>query len=117
VPQGSVLGPEKFIAYSEDLECLIDRHSLGHHFYADDGVRTSDICLSIARLQQCVEEIHRWCASRLLQLNPSKTEVIWFGTTGTLKKIRDFDLTLRLSSDVIEPVDVVRDLGVLQGGQ
>jgi hypothetical protein len=78
-----------------------------------DGVRPADICLSIARLEQGIEEIHRWCASRRLQLNPSKTEVIWFGTTGTLKKIRDSDLTLRVGSDVIEPANVLRDLGLL----
>jgi Reverse transcriptase (RNA-dependent DNA polymerase) len=118
VPQGSVLGPQEFIAYTEELECLIDRHCLGHHLYADDtqlidGVRPVDIFSSVCRLQQCIEEIHRWCASRRLQLNPSKTEVIWFGTPATLKKIKDSDLALRVGCDVIKPVDVVRDLGVL----
>ena len=116
VPQGSVLGPQEFTVYTEELECLIDRHSLGHHLYADDtqlidGVRPVDICSSIGRLQQCIEEIHRWCAFRRLQLNPSKTEVIWFGTAATLKEIKDCDLALRVGRDVIKPVDVVRDLG------
>jgi hypothetical protein len=37
VPQGSVLGPQGFIAYTDDLACLIDRHELGHHLYADDA--------------------------------------------------------------------------------
>jgi len=120
VPQGSVLGPQEFIAYTENLECLIDRHCLGRHLYADDtqlidGVRTVDISSSVRRLQQCIGEIHRhrWCASRRLQLNPSKTEVIWFGTPATLKKIKDSDLALRVGFDVIKPFDVVRDLGVL----
>ena len=36
VPQGSVLGPQKFNAYTEDLANLIDDHLLDHHMYADD---------------------------------------------------------------------------------
>ena len=57
--------------------------------------------------------IHRWCASRRLQLNPTKTEVIWFGTAASLRKIMNTDLTLHVGSDVIKPVSVVRVLGVL----
>ena len=48
----------------------------------------AEIGVSVDRLQQCVEEIHRWCASRWLQLNPDKTELIWFGTAATLRKIK-----------------------------
>jgi hypothetical protein len=64
-------------------------------------------------LQLCVDEIIRWCASRRLQLNPVKTELIWFGTTTSLKKIKGVSLELIVGSDVIKPVSVVRDLGVL----
>jgi hypothetical protein len=63
-------------------------------------------------MQQCIEVIHKWCASRRLQLNPSKTEVIWFGTKANLKKMENSDLSLHVRDDVIEPVSVVRDLGV-----
>ena len=69
--------------------------------------------LDLERLQQCVEEIHRWCASRRLQLNPAKTEVIWFGTAANLRKIKSMDLALHVGSDDIKPVNVVRDLGVI----
>jgi len=69
VPQGSVLSPEEFTAYTEDLDDLISRHHLSHNLYADDtpliyGVWIVEISVMIERLQQCVEEIHRWCASR-----------------------------------------------------
>jgi len=36
VPQGSVLGPVKFIAYTEDLHSAIDKFPLLHHCFADD---------------------------------------------------------------------------------
>ena len=62
MPQGSVLGPLEYIAYTDDLECLIDRPHLGHNLYADDtqpidGVQIK-IKATIDRLQLCIEDIH-----------------------------------------------------------
>jgi len=50
--QGSVLGPEEFTAYTEDLDNLISRHHLSNHLYADDtqlidGVRIVEISVTI----------------------------------------------------------------------
>jgi len=36
VPQGSVLGPVKFIAYTDEVSPLLTRHAVRHHLYADD---------------------------------------------------------------------------------
>ena len=54
--------------------------------------------------------IHEWCRSRRLQLNPAKTELIWFGSKASLKKTVHIDLNLYIGTDIIKPV--VRDLGV-----
>ena len=51
--------------------------------------------------------------SSRLQLNPSKTEVIWFGTKANLKKMENTNLTLHVGNDVINSVSSFRDLGVL----
>ena len=48
-----------------------------------------------------------------LELNQNKTKVIWFGTTDKLRKITALYLDLHVEFDVISPVSVVRDLGVL----
>ena len=50
--------------------------------------------------------------SRRLQLNPAKTELIWFGSKASSKKTVHLDLNLYIGADVIKPVGVVRDLGV-----
>ena len=63
------------------------------------------------KLQNCVESIHEWCRSRRLQLNPAKTELIWFGSKASLKMTVHLDLNLYIGADVIKPVGVVRDLG------
>ena len=111
------MGPKEFIAYTEQIEEVINQHSVDHHLYADDTqlikpAQLVDIPFVIDSLQQCVFELHRWCASRRLQLNPSKTEIIWFGSRSSLSKIEGIELALHVGNDVIEPTSCVRDLGV-----
>ena len=36
VPQGSVLGPLKFISYTENVTLVFKRHNIHHHVFADD---------------------------------------------------------------------------------
>ena len=36
VPQGSVIGPKRFIEYVEDVDSLFEKHHLRHHLFADD---------------------------------------------------------------------------------
>ena len=37
VPQGSSLGRKLFIAYTEELDEVLDQHHMGHHCFADDN--------------------------------------------------------------------------------
>ena len=36
VPQGSVLGPKTFTAYTEEIDSILSQHGIHHHGYADD---------------------------------------------------------------------------------
>ena len=56
-------------------------------------------------------DVQAWCASRRLQLNAVKTEVVWLGTLGRLQQLTHLSLTI--GSETIQPSTVVRDLGVL----
>ena len=87
VPQGSVLGPLKFVAYTEDIVQLADEHDTLSHLYADDtqlydSCRPQDCIIIRTRLSNCIVDVALWCASRRLQLNAEKTEAIWFGSRG-----------------------------------
>ena len=76
-------------------------------------MRPADVQLHRAKLEGCILSIQEWCAARRLQLNPDKTELIWFGSRANLSKLNMDDLSLRLGSVVIKPSDTVRDLGVI----
>ena len=56
--------------------------------------------------------LHVWCSSNQLQLNSSKSEIIWFGTRATLKHLQNTDLRLHVGAYSIAPSEVVRDRGV-----
>jgi len=112
------MGPLKFNRYTEDLADLIVSFMLTYRLYADDTqlLRSSSIASikpTVDRLQDCVTAIRQWCGSRRLQLNPAKTELIWFGSHANLQKIATTDHSLRVDENVIHSVDSVRDLGVV----
>ena len=118
VPQGSVLGPLEFIAYTEDVIRIFERHNINHHLYADDKQIYADAPLSGIndvrnRLHVCTDDVRCWCASRRLQLNDGKTELAWFGKRSRLRRLADLDCTVTVGTSVIQPKDVVRDLGVM----
>jgi len=54
--------PPGFVAYTKDLECLIESHHLIHHLYAHDTQLINDVRIVESRvtidcMQQCIEEI------------------------------------------------------------
>lgn len=117
VPQGSVLGPKMFIAYTEDIDEIFAGHALQHHCFADDTQTyvsgpTSQVQSIAPCLQHCIADVANWCGSRRLQLNAAKTELMWFGSTASLRSLSQSSRTVVIGSDTLQPVESVRNLGV-----
>ena len=115
VPQGSVLGPLGFIAYTEDLTAVSDKHIVHSLMYADDIQLCDSSTLADAesirdRLTRCVSDVTS--ASRRLQLNADKTEMIWFGLRSNLARLHCIKQSLHVGPSNIQPNSVVRNLGV-----
>ena len=116
VPQGSILGPKLFLLYTAEIAGIIRNHGFIYHGYADDSqvYRIVDpdvesINKAAADFAACLVELQQFMLINRLQLNPSKTECVWFRS-----RYRDglsFPDVL-LPDGSIKPVKVVRDLGV-----
>ena len=117
VPQGSVLDSLKFVAYTENLASVIEKHELDHHLYADDTqiadhLQLTQDAAAITNIERCVKSVHAWCTFKWLHLNPTKSAKIWFRSRTSLHRLHGVDLSLHIGENIIEPLSVVRDLGV-----
>ena len=116
VPQGSVLGPILFIAYSAEVISIVEQHGFNVHAFADDlqvygHAAQHEADLLATRMSACIESVKAWMSSNRLRLNPSKTELIWLGSSRRLHLCSNTGM--RVSDVDLRPVECVRDLGVL----
>jgi len=72
----------------------------------------SEIPALVNQLSSCIDDLAKSYASLRLQLNPAKTEFIWFGTRVKLNRILQCFRSIQVCGSVIECDIVVRDLGV-----
>jgi len=78
VPQGSVLGPVEFVAYTENVADLFDPREVNLHLYADYQhiylhTETGLASTRLPSLAACFSDLSDWWR---LQLNAAKTELI-----------------------------------------
>ena len=65
---------------------------MSHHCFVDDtqayvDVPRSQVATVSPQLQNCIADMSNWCGARRLPLNPTKTEVMWFGSKASLQCI------------------------------
>jgi len=101
VPQGSSLGPAQFNSYIRGMFCrhlLNIMHGVQYHLFGDDtedDTQSYDHCAvtiaciqsTLTRLSSCINDLAAFFSSLRLQLNPMKSEFIWFGSRASLAKI------------------------------
>ena len=107
--------PILFIAYSAEVIGIVEQHGLNMHAFADDlqvygHSAQHEAALLSTRMSTCIESIKAWMSSNRLRLNPSKTELIWLGSSRRLHHCSS--TRMRVSDVDLRPVDCVRDLGV-----
>jgi ribonuclease P/MRP protein subunit RPP40 len=105
VPQGSVLGPLLFLLYINDLSSTFSNVSC--KLYADDAKLYSSFDRSdeIFPLDIALIDLLKWSTDWQLPIAVSKCNVLHIGNTNP----RNF---YALGVRLLEPVDMVRDLGV-----
>jgi hypothetical protein len=121
VPQGSVLGPLLFLCYILPLGCVIDRHSLPRHGFADDGQtyvrfklgQLTSLHQAISKLESCVSDIRIWMSRNQLKLNDDKTEFLLIAPKYHMPSLLDSKPTISVGDAVIEPATSVRNLGAV----
>ena len=98
--------------YVEDVNDLFQRQGLHHHLFAYDvqGFNSgipSNIPQILAVVEECISDVSSWCATKCLQLNATKMEILWFGSVANLREISPGSKVISIGQNVIEPVTVV----------
>ena len=62
----------------------------------------SDIQHIVTVVDECISDVSSWCASKRLQLNTTKTEILWSGSTANLRMVSPGSKVISVGRNVIE---------------
>ena len=111
VPQGSILGPQLFLLYINDLCISIDCQL---SLYADDSAlffAHSNPSVIANRLSVELSSCRKWLIDNRLSLHVGKTECVLFGSKSSLRRVGEFQVVCE--GRAVRRVDHVKYLGVL----
>ena len=113
VPQGSILGPILFIAFTADMADHLPEFAV--KAYADDTqvlVEGRDVSEVKEKLQKAIAIAQNWFNRNSLQINPSKTEILIVRTKRSSTSNCTIDVEDGLSTIQIAPSSQIKILGV-----
>ena len=119
VLQDSVLGPILFSLYTSPMCSIIVQHDLSFHQFADEitlftGVSHPDPNFTLLKLSSCLSALNSWFSQSQLELNPTKSEVMFVDSSRLLAKynlpsVVTLDGTTLLISSKLKILDVTLD--------
>jgi len=104
-----------FLLYTADLVMVIQSYDLQPHLFADD-TQIYGFCQPGAtsclenRMSECFSAVADWMSSNRLQLNATKTEILWCTSSRRQYQLPTNQLTV--GNDQVTPVTSVRNLGI-----
>ena len=115
-PQGSVLGPFSYPAYTSPLFEIARGFGIGMHMYADDtqiyeAFHPDQTISAIENLEQCITAIRNWMTQNHLKLNESKTEVLAIGNPAVLKTCNI--KSVKVGTECVNLTDAARNIGAV----
>ena len=111
VPQGSILGPQLFLLYINDMSISVNCHL---SLYADDSALLfahKDASVIADRLSCELSNCRKWLVDNKLSLHVGKTECLLFGSKCRLKRVKEFQVFCE--GIAVRRVMQVKYLGVL----
>jgi len=88
----SVLGPLLYVLYTAELAKVVPGHGLQMHQYANDiqiytYTTINDAASTVDRFTACLTNVEASLRASRLRLNPTKTQVMWLGSSQQLAKL------------------------------
>ena len=113
------MGPLLFTVCICPISDIAISHGISYHIYADDTQLyisfnpriPGDLERAMSTLSRCIHDIKTWMSSNCLKLNDSKTEFFVAGSPYNLRLLPQIELTIGTAK--IQPVEIVRNLGVM----